>query len=503
MTEGDAAAAQDSITVGDGTNVKASKAANIRGMMCDKHGNELHEATLQDVTHLPDGKFNLFSSSKLLKQGWKLTGDKMNIRLAKDAQETVFDIVAPTTKGLLFATCFRRNSEIAGAMTDIQRMSIKEAHDKLGHADENAIRKAAKALEIETLRGAMKACEGCAVAKAKQKNVPKESHETAIASKEERRMFLDVSTVKKMKDGPNVTKPNWLIIVDQRSALKFTQFCQTKDGMVEPTCQLLNKWKQENMPVKHVRLDNAGENELLKTRTQSKDWKLNLTFEFTARDTPQQNHLAELGFASLANKGRALMARANVPLKVRYKLFKEAFATATLLDGLMTVEVDCKLATRCQHFCGKNPAFVKDLRIWGEAGTVKIKKTGAPKIADRGTQCVMVGCPEDHTSDCHRMWNPITNRIHETRDVIWLKRMHFTKPALEHDVLIHTPPPPAAPVIEAGESVASSGESEEKEDEEAPEEPKIVSRSGRQAECSCSIADRIASRVLPSADVLL
>jgi hypothetical protein len=94
-------------------------------MMCDKCGNELHEATLQDVTHLPDGKFNLFSLSKLLKQGWKLTGDKMSIKLAKDTQEMVFDVVVPTTKGLLFAMYFRGNSEIAGAMTDIQRMLIK------------------------------------------------------------------------------------------------------------------------------------------------------------------------------------------------------------------------------------------------------------------------------------------------------------------------------------------------------------------------------------------
>jgi hypothetical protein len=126
MTEGDAAtAAQNSIAVGDGTNVKASKVANVCGMMCDKCGNELHEATLQDVTHLPDGKFNLFSLSKLLKQGWKLTGDKMSIKLAKDTQEMVFDVVVPTTKGLLFAMYFRGNSEIAGAMTDIQRMLIK------------------------------------------------------------------------------------------------------------------------------------------------------------------------------------------------------------------------------------------------------------------------------------------------------------------------------------------------------------------------------------------
>jgi hypothetical protein len=55
---------------------------------------------------------------------------------------------------------------------------------------------------------------------------------------------------------------------------------------------------------------------LLQQRSQSADWKLNIKFEFTARDTPQQNHLAELGFAHLANYGRALMARANVPMNI-------------------------------------------------------------------------------------------------------------------------------------------------------------------------------------------
>jgi hypothetical protein len=31
---------------------------------------------------------------------------------------------------------------------------------------------------------------------------------------------------------------------------------------------------------------------------------------------------------------------ANIPIQIRYKIFKEAFKTATLLDGLMVVEVD-------------------------------------------------------------------------------------------------------------------------------------------------------------------
>ena len=68
-----------------------------------------------------------------------------------------------------------------------------------------------------------------------------------------------------------------------------------------------------------------------------------------------------------------MMHRANVPLADRYKLFKEAFKTATLLDGLVVITIDGKEATRYEHWCGKNPDFTAHLRVWGEAGTVTIK----------------------------------------------------------------------------------------------------------------------------------
>jgi hypothetical protein len=84
---------------------------------------------------------------------------------------------------------------------------------------------------------------------------------------------------------------------------------------------------------------------------------LNIKFEFRARDTPQQNHLAELGFAHLANYGRPLMARANVPMNIRYKVFTKAFKTAILLDGLTVIKIENPEATRYEHWCGKNPEF--------------------------------------------------------------------------------------------------------------------------------------------------
>jgi hypothetical protein len=105
----------------------------------------------------------------------------------------------------------------------------------------------------------------------------------------------------------------------------------------------------------------------------SKDWKLGINFEFTTRATPQQNALAELAFATLAKRGRAMMVAANVPESIRYRIYLEAFKTITLLDGLMLIEINGITKTRYKHWSTKgNPAFAKYLRTWGEVGTVKL-----------------------------------------------------------------------------------------------------------------------------------
>jgi len=108
------------------------------------------------------------------------------------------------------------------------------------------------------------------------------------------------------------------------------------------------------------------------------------------------------------------MYRANVSEEVRYLLWKEAFKTATLLDGLI------------------------HLRAWGEAGTVKIVTSTIPKIHDRGEQCIFLGYSLDHAGDTYRMWNPKTEGLHNTIDVIWLKRVYFTKQPPTYDVVIES-----------------------------------------------------------------
>ena len=164
-----------------------------------------------------------------------------------------------------------------------------------------------------------------------------------------------------------------------------SDFYETKDRMIEPTCEKFHKWRENGMPVKYLRMDGAGENMKLQQRAESANWKLNLSYEVTARNTPQKNHLAEIGFTVLGNQGCALMSHANVPVKIRYMVFREAFITATYLDGLKVIEINGEKKTWYEHWCSKLPRFVYHLRTWGEAGTVKTITGKVSKVLDRGT----------------------------------------------------------------------------------------------------------------------
>jgi hypothetical protein len=197
-------------------------------VVCDKNGQELKEVVLDEVTHLPGAKFNLFSLSKMTRHGgWNLHGDKDALWIEKDGVEIRFDIIIPTTKGALYCMYYKRKNEMAMSVTDQgAKMDIMKAHDVLGHCSEEMTRAAARSMGW-VLLGSWKPCKACTVAKAQQKNVPKES-EHATAGVGANRIFLYISTIKKTKDGPKVTKPNWRIMVDERTGMKFSDFFETK-----------------------------------------------------------------------------------------------------------------------------------------------------------------------------------------------------------------------------------------------------------------------------------
>lgn len=163
-------------------------------MLCDKNGNEIKKRTLDEVMHVLTRKFNLYSGTKMLLEGWKLGGDANCIKLTKGAQEIVFDIKIPTLKGMVFVLYHHR--ELGGAATDAGAiMSVTKAHSLILHGNEDQTRATAKVLGWKLTAGSMGACKVRTEAKAKQKNVPTES-EHVLSAKNGERWFTDIALVK-------------------------------------------------------------------------------------------------------------------------------------------------------------------------------------------------------------------------------------------------------------------------------------------------------------------
>jgi hypothetical protein len=199
----------------------------------------------------------LFSATKRLNSGWKLGGDTTSFWLSKGNNKVVFDVKIMSKEGSIYAMYMHREGpEVNAIQAEAgQKINIEKAHQLMGHMSEDSTRATAMALGWEIVRGSLQPCESCTVGKAKQKNVPKKSNHIP-AVKPGERLYLDMSSVKGEKDDPKVNpKRHWCIMVDEATNLKFSDFYQTKDGMVKPTLTKWSKLQGMGIMVANVRLD--------------------------------------------------------------------------------------------------------------------------------------------------------------------------------------------------------------------------------------------------------
>ena len=116
---------------------------------------------------------NLLSLTKLLMNGWEVSGDADAIVMRKGSAQICFDIVIKTERGAIFATYikYRNAPELQGGMLvqEGSKMDVEKAYYLLGHCNEDTTRATANAKHLgwELSRGA-KPCQSCAKAKAKQ-----------------------------------------------------------------------------------------------------------------------------------------------------------------------------------------------------------------------------------------------------------------------------------------------------------------------------------------------
>jgi hypothetical protein len=81
---------------------------------------QVGEVTITDVSHLSEGNFKLFSLTRLPKKGWTLSGNAEYIKLQKDGNSLLFNIVLNTPKGALYVSkfCRKGGDEVVGGVAD-------------------------------------------------------------------------------------------------------------------------------------------------------------------------------------------------------------------------------------------------------------------------------------------------------------------------------------------------------------------------------------------------
>ncbi len=242
--------------MGNGAIETASIIGTLPGTVCDQFGNRMMKTAITDVTYLPTATYNLFSLTQMMTKGWVMGNDTESIWITKGHNKVTFDLKIPTPTGMIYAMYFSRDTEIAGTIQDKtikpMTMTIQQAHERLGHGSEVATRRTAAVLNWHLTRGTLSPCEACAAAKAKQKNVPKTSTiEPSNPSKDASHIYLDIATINR-PDKKQVYKKNWRIMVNERTGMKFSDFYETKDAMIEPTCAQLHRWKQSSHGMKYI-----------------------------------------------------------------------------------------------------------------------------------------------------------------------------------------------------------------------------------------------------------
>ena len=134
------------------------------------------------------------------------------------------------------------------------KINVEKVHCSSVHSNEKATKLTANYLKWEITCGKLAPCIDCTKAKAKHKNVCKDSR-AEKAAKPGERIYLDFLKVTVGKgDGTDfdINQKHWKIMVEECTGKKWCDFTMIKMGMVEHTCGFLNMMKTHGVLIKCI-----------------------------------------------------------------------------------------------------------------------------------------------------------------------------------------------------------------------------------------------------------
>ena len=498
------------VTIGNGKTLRSKLKGSIKTKMTARDGSEF-EAVIKDVLYVPQLVCNLLSVGRM-SQNAKITyeGNKAQVEFKGNGKTIDLERLSPKSnvygieltrmtgateqvpaKGKKPANtnsdAKNKNENTKTLPTDKTKLPLMMAHGMLGHCSHDVVRKTMTHLGWKP-HGTDVMCVHCAVGKAKQKNVKKQTENIADAAAE--RLFLDISSSAVKSAGG---RRHWALIVDDHTRMKWSRFLKHKSELNDAVLPLIKQLLAKKLTVKKVRMDNAGENLVLAESLKP----LGIDVEFTAPDTPQQNGVVERAFAVNAARGRAMMAAAGMSEKARGQFWAECFNTATVISNIVPFQRkdETEQLTPFERFYGKGkrPKWVEYMHVFGQIGYMADRKAIKNKLGNRAFRVMFLGYAEDHEGDCFRVYKFKTRAVVLSRDIRWTTDLY----GVERPENVGVIPVPAeggdiAGFSDPSESVADdlSSTSDDADDDEDETNEETNNEPGDEAEPGMTLRTR-------------
>jgi transposase InsO family protein len=115
-------------------------------------------------------------------------------------------------------------------------------------------------------------------------------------------LYVDISSIKGTSFGG---AKFWALIIDDFLSYCWSYFLKKKDELKDKVVELIKELKNENIQVKFLRLDDAGENYALEK--ECKQQNLGVKFEYSGPRTPQRNGKIERKFQIMYGRIQTMM----------------------------------------------------------------------------------------------------------------------------------------------------------------------------------------------------
>ena len=392
------------ITTADGRSLKAVGIGDVRIEL--PNGSKRTPALLKNAVFAPDMAFTLISVSRLDEADCSVNFRKGMCTIRNPKGQTMATI--PRANGLYRLVNPNKGNPSEHANVAAGKMSISEAHRKLGHISHTAIKHAISSGRIIGIELDMDSkpefCEACVKAKSSKEPFPKKSDTRATKYGEQVHWDLwGPASVKSLNGNYYVaartddhTRENRLYFQPKKSDT--IKSYKRDEALIET---------QSGNRIKFSRSDRGGEF-LSKEMIDHQDAKGTLR-ELTVHDSPPQNGVSERGMRTRAELARALLIASGLP---RF-LWEEAMKHVEWVkERSPHSALDGKTPYEMKH---QKVPHLEGIHEFGAAAYVKDLKAG--KLDARAQLGRFVGY--DSESKGYRIYWPSKRSVSVERNVVF------------------------------------------------------------------------------------